>query len=102
MRVKNLLLVVLAIAVLPAAVRGIQNPTGTNVGKPLWYLVALYALLIIPFFLGPMYFALDKTGLYRRFPRLSARTLRDDLRLWGMILLINFCVMVLINLATNV
>lgn len=101
-RVKNLLLVVLAIAVLPAAVRGIQNPTGTNVGKPLWYLVALYALLIIPFFLGPMYFALDKTGLYRRFPRLSARTLRDDLRLWGMILLINFCVMVLINLATNV
>lgn len=101
-RVKNLLLVVLAIAMLPAAVRGIQNPTGTNVGKPLWYLVALYALLIIPFFLGPMYVALDKTGLYRRFPRLSARTLRDDLRLWGMILLINFCVMVLINLATNV
>ncbi len=101
-RVKNLLLVVLALAVLPAAARGIQNPTGTNVGKPLWYLVALYALLIIPFFVGPMYFALDKTGLYRRFPRLSARTLRDDLRLWGMILLINFCVMVLINLATNV
>ena len=101
-RVKNLLLVVLAIAVLLAAARGIQNPTDTNVGKPLWYLVALYALLIIPFFLGPMYFALDKTGLYRRFPRLSTRTLRDDLRLWGMILLINFCVMVLIHLATNV
>lgn len=101
-RVKNLLLAVLAIAVFPATVRGIQNPTGTNAGKPLWYLIALYALLIIPFFLGPIYFMLDKTDLYRRFPRIATRTLCDDLRLWGIILLVGFCVMVLINLTTNV
>ena len=86
---------------LPALADTVQHPTGNNVGQPTWYLVVLAFGFIYPACVGGVYLALDKRRLYARFPAIASRGWKDDLKVYGIGLLVLFAVVVACNVATQ-
>lgn len=97
-RIKNVLLALVAVLFAAGVVNAVIHPAGVNVGKPTWYLASLAVFTVAPLFLGPLYLVCDKRALYRRVPALARRTWKQDLRLWGIMLLVGFCIMLVLTL----
>ncbi|MBM6953387.1 serine/threonine protein kinase [Enorma phocaeensis] len=100
-RLRNAFLIALCVLLLPALADAVQHPTGNNVGQPMWYLVVLAFGFIYPACVGGAYLALDKRRLYARFPAIASRTWKDDLKVYGIGLLVLFAVVVACNVATQ-
>ncbi|WP_158095350.1 protein kinase [Collinsella sp. An2] len=92
-RVRNVVLLVLCVILAPALVNAVQHPTGSNVGKPIWYVAVIAFGFVYPACLGAAYLAADKRRLYRRVPSLASRTWRQDLKAYVLMLLLLFFVL---------
>lgn len=94
-RVRNVVLLVLCVILAPALVNAVQHPTGSNVGKPIWYVAVIAFGFVYPACLGAAYLAADKRRLYRRVPSLASRTWRQDLKAYVLMLLLLFFVLLI-------
>lgn len=102
-RVLNAILILIALGFLAAAIQGIgPDPAPEMADKPFWYRVAVSFGFTIPLLWGVIYLLLDKRDLYRLVPALAGRRYRDDLKVWGLYLLVAFLVLLLICTITGV
>lgn len=68
--------------------------TGTLLGKPFWYVVAINWLLTEPIILGGLYLAMDRRPLRRLLPGYAKRTRVADAKVLGIYLICAFALVV--------
>lgn len=90
--VRNIVLLLIALACIPQAWQGVVAPQAEYAGKSLGYLVVLNFLLTLPLVWGALYLAMDRTMLARLVPAIAQRSRLKDACIIGIYLAIAFVV----------